>query len=751
MKMKLSALLVFSALTSNMANAYSLPGYFSGNDDDLDSSLSPFLYSEPVKNVKGARNSLSQQTSVQSVKTVIQPDEAIFIQGLTMETRWDGYSGDGYLKPATRNDDVVRWEVRSQSDLDHNIQFRYATKNDRSSILLVNGVEHQVSFPNTENYGQWTDTAPIEVILNEGSNIIELRSLDGYIPHLDNMTLTHNLVEQEGDWLLGESSEMLKSYLHTSTVEVNQFELFWESVSRKDTVIERFDPNQENTSNDEKKEVEGQTIDKMAVSLNGDMLTIVNKQPRVFEELAFKIENIDGSVLVSYLGEKIEAHTKTEFSLSGIKVNPNQIRSIEFIDPSPLVDFDLSYWGTHYDEGERTCQKNCGNRTPEQLRLNYEAQMSFMKHLYNQSDVLERKYQYFLSQCNTSNSCPNWDSYNEGLNLFSERLKRVATKEITTSMILLELSSAGGMANGRDLLIKENALRDNGTWLSNVFSHELFHNMGYSHSSGMAYGWSDKYASVMSDYYKERFSDVPYEDVVYESKPGVFQTAKHTQRLELQPEKYGSFLAVATSEDEQGVSIKLYAKQANNLKMSTLLLQDEGITNYHDVNNKAPEQGNQYTLSSTSDKPIVVSRTSNTMKNNALLILKAEDESRIAAVSVPSSYAEPFHTSEDGTRFYYANDQLNVSSPSRGQLHNICKLYGDFATDEEYQMLFDEYGRLDVYLDQNVNEFWSAMTDERRDSDNYNINRFYNDRISLSWEFGYIKGYGAVCSEKAKG
>jgi len=119
---------------------------------------------------------------------VIQEDELGFsgVDGLVYpregSTSITGYTGCGFLDGDSGVGKSMSWSVAAESAGTYSLVWRYAfggtETNLRDGRLLVNGavVADSVTFAYTGTWNDWQETAPLEVALAEGPNLIRLEA-----------------------------------------------------------------------------------------------------------------------------------------------------------------------------------------------------------------------------------------------------------------------------------------------------------------------------------------------------------------------------------------------------------------------------------------------------------------------------------------------------------------------------------------------------------------------------------------------
>ncbi|WP_019614895.1 M66 family metalloprotease [Psychromonas ossibalaenae] len=130
------------------------------------------------------------RSAASEAQQVFEVKDSIY-SGPTLATRYEGYTGEGYLQPDKRSGDLITWTVNVPHDGEYDISFSHASNNDRHMQLSINN-EAPVTydFPNTGEFGNWTESQAHRTVLNAGSNTITLESQGSLGPHIDNLKVT---------------------------------------------------------------------------------------------------------------------------------------------------------------------------------------------------------------------------------------------------------------------------------------------------------------------------------------------------------------------------------------------------------------------------------------------------------------------------------------------------------------------------------------------------------------------------------
>lgn len=117
--------------------------------------------------------------------TIIQEDAPGFsaVDGVVLprqgSTSITGYTGTGFADSEPGAGKAISWGIRAETAGTYQLVWRYAfgglSTNLRDATLYVNGVAIQtVTFPYTNTWNDWTETAPISVALGAGPSFVQL-------------------------------------------------------------------------------------------------------------------------------------------------------------------------------------------------------------------------------------------------------------------------------------------------------------------------------------------------------------------------------------------------------------------------------------------------------------------------------------------------------------------------------------------------------------------------------------------------
>ncbi|KAF2125111.1 glycoside hydrolase family 26 protein [Dothidotthia symphoricarpi CBS 119687] len=114
-----------------------------------------------------------------AAQTVTLQAESAALSGVTTATAVSGYTGSGYVEGFSDTTDKITFTVNSTEAKLHNLNIIYNGPNgDKQTLVVLNGAGgSQVALPATTN---WTTVSAGQVLLNAGSNTIEIQSNWGW-------------------------------------------------------------------------------------------------------------------------------------------------------------------------------------------------------------------------------------------------------------------------------------------------------------------------------------------------------------------------------------------------------------------------------------------------------------------------------------------------------------------------------------------------------------------------------------------
>ena len=120
----------------------------------------------------------------------LEAERASKLNGPTISSNHDGYSGDGFINFTKKKGGSVVIRFHNVPAGTYQLQMRYAIggSNSRPLRLDVNGntVQKQVPFPVTGDWSKW-NTTEVKVELKEGRNTLKLITTGNEGPNLDNV------------------------------------------------------------------------------------------------------------------------------------------------------------------------------------------------------------------------------------------------------------------------------------------------------------------------------------------------------------------------------------------------------------------------------------------------------------------------------------------------------------------------------------------------------------------------------------
>ncbi len=123
---------------------------------------------------------------------VIQENQSGFdrVDG-TIDSNFSGYTGDGFANAAETNGASIFWNTYFDSSVVKSFTFRYASTNDRTANLIVNGVNvaSEILFPSTGSFSTW-DFVTVNAYAVPGAAEVRLQAATAAgLPHVDYMEL----------------------------------------------------------------------------------------------------------------------------------------------------------------------------------------------------------------------------------------------------------------------------------------------------------------------------------------------------------------------------------------------------------------------------------------------------------------------------------------------------------------------------------------------------------------------------------
>ena len=124
---------------------------------------------------------------------VIQENQTGFdhVDG-TIDNNYAGYTGDGFASPADSAGAGINWNLAFDSSVTKAFTFRYASTNDSTATLMINGtnVASNIQFLATGSWTNW-DYVTVYVYIPAGTAAVRLQSASaGGLPNLDYLELT---------------------------------------------------------------------------------------------------------------------------------------------------------------------------------------------------------------------------------------------------------------------------------------------------------------------------------------------------------------------------------------------------------------------------------------------------------------------------------------------------------------------------------------------------------------------------------
>ena len=109
----------------------------------------------------------------------------------TIDSNFSGYTGDGFANAADTNGASIFWNTYFDSSVVNSFTFRYASTNDRTANLIVNGVNvaSEILFPSTGSFSTW-DFVTVNAYAVPGAAEVRLQAATAAgLPHVDYVEL----------------------------------------------------------------------------------------------------------------------------------------------------------------------------------------------------------------------------------------------------------------------------------------------------------------------------------------------------------------------------------------------------------------------------------------------------------------------------------------------------------------------------------------------------------------------------------
>lgn len=106
-----------------------------------------------------------------------------------IESSYESYTGEGFVNSSNFLGAGVEWNIDGSAG-EYRFKWRYASASDRPANLFINGIKQtvEVSFPSTESWANWGNTAEVTVKLEAGIKTISLEAtVDAGLGNIDNM------------------------------------------------------------------------------------------------------------------------------------------------------------------------------------------------------------------------------------------------------------------------------------------------------------------------------------------------------------------------------------------------------------------------------------------------------------------------------------------------------------------------------------------------------------------------------------
>ncbi|MBY0380212.1 MAG: Ig-like domain-containing protein, partial [Burkholderiales bacterium] len=234
------------------------------------------------------------------------------------------------------------------------------------------------------------------------------------------------------------------------------------------------------------------------VSYNNGYITIKNNTPRKFSAVNLLFRNTQNNYsIVVHMYVPIAEFTEVNYfyqASESLGTNPE----ISLLDMNYNFNPGVKSFGTNI------CTESIGYcKATEFQQKRYKTFQRNFKLVFNRPQITNEIRDFFVSKCNapncielttveakTSYAATNW--FNNAM------MSKYGTHEAMNIYVAEGVASLGGdwMAIFTGYL-SEPLIAS--SWRYNTYIHELFHNYGYNHSSGMAYGWSDELGRIIAN------------------------------------------------------------------------------------------------------------------------------------------------------------------------------------------------------------------------------------------------------------
>jgi hypothetical protein len=162
-------------------------GHEAGATANTEQSSNP---DEPVESEGDGPGSAVQSESVAPIDEMVLQAEDATLNNATTTNKGSGYTGTGYVVYQQDSGADIQWSVDVGHPGPHDLVVRYASEDDLTMELRVNGdlVVEAFSFPATGGPTEW-DTVEATVDLQAGENRVRLVSVEGG-PHVDRLEVS---------------------------------------------------------------------------------------------------------------------------------------------------------------------------------------------------------------------------------------------------------------------------------------------------------------------------------------------------------------------------------------------------------------------------------------------------------------------------------------------------------------------------------------------------------------------------------
>lgn len=203
-------------------------------------------------------------------------------------------------------------------------------------------------------------------------------------------------------------------------------------------------------------------IDDVTVGIKGmGQIDIINKTPRILYQPIIQVNDT-----MYLLDAEVPAFTTTTVNIS----LPETLENISVLNEAP-------FFKTNVKEYAQTQYKTIWGTVDEDMASDYNTAIKGWKYIDNRFDT----NRYFLTWRDSYGA--NWTDATRIQNFVS----RVNKPHSVIYHRLQSTSSVGVAGNGR-IAMYQNRIQPG---LKATYYHEKMHNHGFSHSSGMTYGWPD--------------------------------------------------------------------------------------------------------------------------------------------------------------------------------------------------------------------------------------------------------------------